>query len=54
MSYAKEHPYEEWLDYYLLHLKDLPAPDKKSHIIVKVIVISYIRFLVIHMKMSKI
>ena len=32
MSYAKEHPYGEWLDYYLLHLKDLPAPDKKSHI----------------------
>ena len=29
MSYAKEHPYGEWLDYYLLHLKDLPAPDKK-------------------------
>ena len=32
MNYAKEHPYGEWLDYYLLHLKDLPAPDKKSHI----------------------
>lgn len=32
MHYAKEHPYGEWLDYYLLHLKDLPAPDKKSHI----------------------
>lgn len=32
MQYAKEHPYGEWLDYYLLHLKDLPASDKKSHI----------------------
>ena len=54
MSYAKKHPYGEWLDYYLLHLKDLPAPDKKSHIHSQVIVISYTRFLVILMKTSKI
>jgi len=25
-------PYGEWLDRYLLRLKDLPAPDKKTHI----------------------
>lgn len=31
-EYAKSNPYGEWLDTYLLHLKDLPAPDKKTHI----------------------
>lgn len=31
-EYASSNPYGEWLDTYLLHLKDLPAPDKKTHI----------------------
>ena len=31
-KYASSNPYGEWLDTYLLHLKDLPAPDKKTHI----------------------
>lgn len=31
-EYASSNPYGEWLDIYLLHLKDLPAPDKKTHI----------------------
>ena len=31
-EYANSNPYGEWLDTYLLHLKDLPAPDKKTHI----------------------
>lgn len=31
-EYASSNPYGEWLDTYLLHLKDLPAPDKKNHI----------------------
>ncbi|WP_337741489.1 glutamate synthase large subunit [Holdemanella biformis] len=31
-EYAKSNPYGEWLDTYLLRLKDLPAPDKKTHI----------------------
>ena len=31
-EYASSNPYGEWLDNYLLHLKDLPAPDKKTHI----------------------
>ena len=31
-EYAKSNPYGEWLDTYLLHLKDLPAPDKKTYI----------------------
>lgn len=31
-EYASSNPYGEWLDTYLLHLKDLPAPDKKAHI----------------------
>ena len=31
-EYASSNPYREWLDTYLLHLKDLPAPDKKTHI----------------------
>lgn len=28
-SYASRNPYGEWLDLNLLHLKDLPAPDRK-------------------------
>ena len=31
-EYASSNPYGEWLDTYLLHLKNLPAPDKKTHI----------------------
>lgn len=31
-EYAHSNPYGEWLDNHLLHLKDLPAPDKKTHI----------------------
>ena len=31
-EYANSNPYGEWLDRYLLHLTDLPAPDKKTHI----------------------
>lgn len=31
-EYASSNPYGEWLDTYLLYLKDLPAPDKKTHI----------------------
>lgn len=31
-EYASSNPYGEWLDTYLLHLKDLSAPDKKTHI----------------------
>ncbi len=31
-EYASSNPYGEWLDTYLLHLEDLPAPDKKTHI----------------------
>lgn len=31
-EYANSNPYGEWLDTYLLHLQDLPAPDKKTHI----------------------
>lgn len=31
-EYASSNPYGEWIDTYLLHLKDLPAPDKKTHI----------------------
>lgn len=31
-EYASSNPYGEWLDTYLLQLKDLPAPDKKTHI----------------------
>ena len=31
-EYAKSNPYGEWLDNHLLYLKDLPAPDKKTHI----------------------
>ena len=31
-EYASSNPYGEWLDTYLLHLKDLPAPGKKTHI----------------------
>lgn len=31
-EYASSNPYGEWLDTYLLHLKDLPAPDKNHHI----------------------
>lgn len=31
-EYASSNPYGEWLDTYLLHLKDLPASDKKTHI----------------------
>ncbi len=31
-EYASSNPYGEWLDTYLFHLKDLPAPDKKTHI----------------------
>ncbi len=31
-EYASSNPYGEWLDTFLLHLKDLPAPDKKTHI----------------------
>lgn len=31
-EYANSNPYGEWLDNHLLHLKDLPAPDKKTHI----------------------
>ena len=31
-EYASSNPYGEWLDNHLLYLKDLPAPDKKTHI----------------------
>lgn len=31
-AYASSNPYGEWLDNHLLYLKDLPAPDKKTHI----------------------
>ena len=31
-AYATSNPYGEWLDNHLLHLQDLPAPDKKTHI----------------------
>lgn len=31
-EYASSNPYGEWLDNPLLYLKDLPAPDKKTHI----------------------
>lgn len=31
-AYATSNPYGEWLDSHLLHLQDLPAPDKKTHI----------------------
>ena len=31
-EYASSNPYGEWLDNHLLHLQDLPAPDKKTHI----------------------
>lgn len=31
-EYANSNPYGEWLDNHLLHLQDLPAPDKKTHI----------------------
>ena len=31
-EYASSKPYGEWLDNHLLYLKDLPAPDKKTHI----------------------
>lgn len=31
-EYVSSNPYGEWLDTYLLHLKDLPASDKKTHI----------------------
>lgn len=31
-DYACEYPYGEWLDHYLVHLKDLKASDKKAHI----------------------
>ncbi|MBN2950313.1 MAG: glutamate synthase large subunit [Holdemanella sp.] len=31
-EYANSNPYGEWLDNHLLYLKDLPAPDKKTHI----------------------
>lgn len=31
-EYASSNPYGEWLDNRLLYLKDLPAPDKKTHI----------------------
>ena len=30
--YASEHPYGEWLHQYLVHLKDLRAPDKKTRL----------------------
>ena len=29
MDFANEHSYGEWLNYYVMHLSDLPAPDKK-------------------------
>lgn len=31
-EYASSNPYGEWLGNHLLYLKDLPAPDKKTHI----------------------
>ena len=31
-EYASSNPYGEWLDNHLLYLKDLPAPDKNTHI----------------------
>lgn len=31
-EYASSNPYGEWLDNHLLYLKNLPAPDKKTHI----------------------
>lgn len=31
-EYTSSNPYGEWLDNHLLYLKDLPAPDKKTHI----------------------
>ena len=31
-EYASSNPYGEWLDNHLLYLKDLPSPDKKTHI----------------------
>ena len=31
-AYATSHPYGEWIDGHLLHLQDLPAPDKKTKI----------------------
>ena len=31
-EYTSSNPYGEWLDNRLLYLKDLPAPDKKTHI----------------------
>lgn len=31
-EYASSNPYGEWLDNHLLYLKDLPAPNKKTHI----------------------
>lgn len=31
-GYVSSNPYGEWLDNHLLYLKDLPAPDKKTHI----------------------
>lgn len=31
-EHASSNPYGEWLDNHLLYLKDLPAPDKKTHI----------------------
>ena len=32
MDFANEHSYGEWLNYYVMHLSDLPAPDKKIRI----------------------
>lgn len=32
MNFATSHPYGEWLDYHLLHLKDLPASSHKPQI----------------------
>ena len=35
MDFANEHSYGEWLNYYVMHLSDLPAPDKKYVFIAK-------------------